>query len=663
MNPRKSGTSKSKEFRPSVEPLEDRSLPSTVSYLVVAQSDSSLPAHFAQRIHAAGGEVRFTVPQIGIAAVKSDDPAFAARAENIPGVRSVVDAGAVTIDRPVESPPVIPPPLPLGPDVPVTPDELSYVQWNMDAIDAPEAWAQGVSGDGVRVAIIDTGFMGDHPDLRFNPHLSRSVMDGPPGETWVSSSSNAQTGWHGTAVAGIIAARDDDHGIVGVAPRADLVALRVIADSDGAQDDVVTMATVMRGMVYAADIHSDVINLSLAFHLDTTGYTYDLAGTPDDESDDVVMTPRDVAEVTRAFRRAANYAHDRGVVMVAGAGNDGLDYDQLPDIQVMPRDLPHVISVSATGPLGIANDPNTDLDVPAFYTNYGKSVIDLAAPGGNIDFELQASGQLTTLTGGVADGLTVPSFLFDTVFSTSVDPFPEDFPDVHLNPNYGTSFAAPHVSAVAALVIEAHGGRMDPDKVFRILKRTADDLGEPGKDAFYGHGRVNAAAAVARAQGHERSEYGGNSRHGWVHNPHPTAGKVRNGDKFASTFFPTNAITIGRNHSDTSDGPHSIAVLGRDSFVVGSGRTSGSTPADNAESSTSSDKVGRDQRGLQTDPPEKITALFGRDGRSGEVSEVHPLGREWTFGGVYVGDLEMSLSLPTALVDIFPLVATGSHKT
>ena len=65
----------------------------------------------------------------------------------------------------------------------------------------------------------------------------------------------------------------------------------------------------------------------------------------------------------------------------AGAGNAGLNYDQLPDEQVLPRDLPHVISVSATGPLGIANDPATNLDVPAYDTNYGRSVIDLAAPG------------------------------------------------------------------------------------------------------------------------------------------------------------------------------------------------------------------------------------------------------------------------------------------
>src|SRR5262249_18259737 len=71
--------------RVTVEALEDRWLPSVYSYLVVANSDSSLPAHFAQRIHDAGGEVRSTVPQIGVAIADSSDPAFKARADHIPG--------------------------------------------------------------------------------------------------------------------------------------------------------------------------------------------------------------------------------------------------------------------------------------------------------------------------------------------------------------------------------------------------------------------------------------------------------------------------------------------------------------------------------------------------------------------------------------------------
>jgi subtilisin family serine protease len=291
-----------------------------------------------------------------------------------------------------------------------------------------------------------------------------------------------------------MAALDDGLGTVGMNPRSDFVAIRAFAEDDPLQHDVIDMATAMRGIVYAADIRSDVLNMSFGWYLDRTGYTYDTAGTPDDPSDDVVMTPRDVAEVTRAFRRATDYAHDRGVVMVAGAGNDAVDFDQHPELSFVPASLPHVISVSATGPLGIANNPTTDLDVPAYYTNFGKSYIDLAAPGGNIDFDLQASGQLVTVF-----GITAPAWLLDFVFTTSEDQFPEEFPDVHVGPAFGTSLATPHVAGVAALIIEANGGRMDPDEVFSILRRTADDLGEPGKDAFYGHGRVNASAAVSRA--------------------------------------------------------------------------------------------------------------------------------------------------------------------
>jgi subtilisin family serine protease len=60
----------------------------------------------------------------------------------------------------------------------------------------------------------------------------------------------------------------------------------------------------------------------------------------------------------------------------------------------------------------------------------------------------------------------------------------------------GTSMAAPHVSGVAALIIGKHGGQMDPTRVEAILRASADDLGKPGRDEFYGHGRVNALRAV-----------------------------------------------------------------------------------------------------------------------------------------------------------------------
>ncbi|WP_262490244.1 S8 family serine peptidase [Hymenobacter coccineus] len=82
--------------------------------------------------------------------------------------------------------------------------------------------------------------------------------------------------------------------------------------------------------------------------------------------------------------------------------------------------------------------------------------------------------------------------MFDYVFSTTS------------NGGYawsaGTSMAAPHASGVAALIIGKNGGRMDPARVEAVLRASADDLGKPGRDEYYGYGRVNALRAVTQVQ-------------------------------------------------------------------------------------------------------------------------------------------------------------------
>jgi len=131
-------------------------------------------------------------------------------------------------------------------------------------------------------------------------------------------------------------------------------------------------------------------------------------------------------------------------------------------------DCGRILSISATGPVGWGLDPTVDLDTSACYTNYG-SAIDYSAPGGN--FALYPGSQ----------------WWLDMVFST----FPDGWAWMA-----GTSMATPHVSGVAALIIEANGHRLTPSQVESILRQSADDLGKHGRDEWYGRGRVNAAQAV-----------------------------------------------------------------------------------------------------------------------------------------------------------------------
>jgi subtilisin family serine protease len=132
---------------------------------------------------------------------------------------------------------------------------------------------------------------------------------------------------------------------------------------------------------------------------------------------------------------------------------------------MLPAEAGNGMAVSATGPIGQEN-----FDNPASYTNYGTSVIDVAAPGG--DFQLYPED----------------NWWLDMVIST----LPGGWAWMA-----GTSMATPHVSGVAALVIGQHGGEMQPAQVKAIIEQSADDLGKPGMDDYYGCGRINAYKAVA----------------------------------------------------------------------------------------------------------------------------------------------------------------------
>ncbi len=440
----------------------------TGRYLILASAES-LPRDLAAQVAAAGGTLERAYPELGVAVASSAAPGFRALAGRIAGVESVtadvtaqwVSPGeAVSLDAPPTLPPVRASVASLADDEP-----FYGLQWAPAAVHAPEAWNAGYTGRGVRVAILDGGLYADHPDLSANVDraASRSFI---PGRTF---DQDVGTFWHGTHVAGIVGAADNGIGVVGIAPGATLIGVKVLDANIGDFDGIIA------GIYYAATPRdqggagADVINMSLGLSLD--------AKTKDKEYRESVK------ELEKSVDRATRYAHRQGVTLISAVGNDGRNFDEAKGWINVPSTATHVIGVSATGPVGWAKGA-TDFSRPASYTNYGKSLVDLAAPGG--DFAYSGTDRCR-VTFAFRE-----CWWYDMVMSTVRGTSAAGGYDWRP----GTSMAAPVVAGIAALVIEAGGGRMAPARVEAALKRGAADLGKPGNDAFYGHGWVNAYQSV-----------------------------------------------------------------------------------------------------------------------------------------------------------------------
>ncbi len=449
------------------------------SYVILGVGNT-LPTGLAATVQAAGGALTGTLPQIGVAFASSGDPGFSARAAKIRGVTSVTqDMVAQWVD-PNETA------IPLDADATggvggasIGSDETFFnAQWAPRAIHAPEAWDAGARGIGVRVAVVDGGLNNNHIDLSGSVDVahSASFVPGfafnqdvpctpvPPATTCVTFS-------HATHVAGIIAARDNAVGTIGIAPGATIIGVKVLHNGSG------TFAHVIQGIVYAATpivaggAGADIINMSLAgiFYLQGVG----------------------AAQLAEALGRATTYAYQQGVTVFAAAANAALDLDHTANLVVLPAQSPNVLAISATAPEGFAVGypfGATDFDDPASYTDFGQSVIDFAAPGGDARLPGSAVCSIPRIPSG---SIVAPCFVFDFVISPgSLGP---------VNDRYffaaGTSMATPAAAAVAALIIEKYG-RIGPARVEAILRHSSDDLGKPGNDDFYGLGRVNAFRAV-----------------------------------------------------------------------------------------------------------------------------------------------------------------------
>ncbi|HEX4600525.1 MAG TPA: S8 family serine peptidase, partial [Gemmatimonadales bacterium] len=298
-------------------------------------------------------------------------------------------------------------------------------------------------GRGTRVAILDTGTDPSHIDLAGKIDLAHSttmVTSSPcPGDLVDFLDRNL----HGSFVSGIVAT--NGRGAASVAPDAHLIAVKVLNCLGSG-----SFASIIAGILYATNVGADVINMSLG--------AYFPKSTPG------------AARLLAALDRATTFAHSHGVLIVAAAGNGGIDLNKDRNFVFVPAQSAMVVSIGATGPFR-----QTNFDQLAFYTNFGTSGVDLFAPGGN-----QQPGGDPAHRDGI---LSVCSSFSITVPVCASHNF-------YLLGGDGTSFSAPHAAGTAAVVKSQFPGS-DATQLQHCLFKGADDLGQ-----LYSHGRINVVGAA-----------------------------------------------------------------------------------------------------------------------------------------------------------------------
>jgi lantibiotic leader peptide-processing serine protease len=470
------------------------------SYLIDF-TGNALPADLAAQVQKAGGTLTTTIPQIGVAVATSSDATFPARAALVKGVYGVsTDAELQWVDprempRSEELVEAAAPPAEETTTFGST-ESFRLIQWAPDAVSAPAAWDAGARGAGARVAIVDGGVYNAHVDIAPNLDVAHSASFVPGQPYNIDRARNAQGAcvlndgfWHGTHVAGIVAAAANNIGTVGIAPNATIIGVKVLHCGSGA------FSWVINGIVYAATpiaqggAGADIINMSLGAGLerqarDTLGRLFrdPVTGHP-------INTAPGAAALLHAIGKATSYAYQQGVTVIAALGNAAVNLDTSNDFVFVPAMSPHVIAVSATAPLGWALGAS-NFDRPASYTNFGQSAVDFAGPGG--DFALPGNAFCSKPRIGGGPPVSNPCWVFDMVLAPVRGGTAST---TSYNWAAGTSMASPAVSGVAALIIGKFG-RIGPAQVEARLRASADDVGKPGNDDFYGAGRINALRAI-----------------------------------------------------------------------------------------------------------------------------------------------------------------------
>lgn len=451
-------------------PAFDESATSGSDTYLVRFKGNGVPAEFASQVAALGGEVIFAHP-VGIAAVAGLSGAAADQLAAFSGVAGVDADGYSVVDAPTDASPELAEAELASPSNPAT--AVRYPrQWNLQVIKANSAWTAGQLGS-VKVGILDTGLDYLHPDLvgRVDLTLSRSFLSSAENArvqaTWPGAHPIADLHYHGTHVGATVAS--NAYVAAGVTSKVTLVGLKVCTPGTPANGFRGTCPTngTLAAILYAADNGIPVINMSLG------GWFYRTNAS---------ARGGDGPSFLATINRVMAYANQKGTTVVVAAGNDAADMDHDGNVYRSYCGASHVICVSATGPTAAAgvNGPWTNTDALAGYSNYGRSGISVAAPGGN-----------AVSVSAACSGFTIVSSVI--VCRQRFFNSPTSWSAFTLGAN-GTSMASPHVAGLAALI--ASQGYAQPSQIRARLQQGADDLGEPGMDPKYGHGRINVARTL-----------------------------------------------------------------------------------------------------------------------------------------------------------------------
>ncbi|MGV9282430.1 S8 family serine peptidase [Streptomyces sp. NPDC003730] len=473
---------------PAAEAASPAADATSLSYVVNVSAGHGPSATVRRAIAKAGGTIVTSYDRIGVVVVHSANPDFAKTLRKVRGVQS---AGATrTAPLPSAATADTGAPQVLGAEELAAAkaaakaegqDPLESLQWDLPAIKADKAHEKSLGSKKVTVAVIDTGVDDTHPDIapNFDRQASVNCVAGKPDTADGAWRPSAAESPHGTHVAGEIAAAKNGVGMTGVAPGVKVAGIKV-SNPDG----FFYTEAVVCGFMWAAEHGVDVTNNSYY----TDPWYFNCKDDPDQKA------------LVEAVSRASRYAEKKGAVNVAAAGNENYDLtsDEITDPSSpndttpgdrtvdpskcldIPTQLPGVVTVAATGAKGLKSS----------FSNYGRGVIDIAAPGGD-------STAYQTPEPPATSGLILGTL-----------------PGGKWGYMAGTSMASPHVAGVAALIKSTHP-HASPAMVKALLYAEADatacttpyDIDGDGKvdavcegpknrNGFYGWGMADALDAV-----------------------------------------------------------------------------------------------------------------------------------------------------------------------